>query len=134
MYKCFVKDRGVAAPKAIVKWVESNVNISFDWRTVFKLPYRVTNYTKIQYFQFRLLHRIIGVNSFLFRLHLINSPLCSFCNLENETIEHLFWDCPIVSNFWHASKSLSLKTPFVFDKTCVLFGYTENVLHPINTY
>ena len=22
-----------------------------------------------------------------------NSPLCSFCNLHDETIEHLFWDC-----------------------------------------
>ena len=27
------------------------------------------------------------------------SPLCTFCNGQEENIEHLFWSCPIVSSF-----------------------------------
>ena len=34
-------------------------------------------------------------------MKLISSPLCSFCDLENETIEHFFWKCTIVQDFWN---------------------------------
>ena len=34
-------------------------------------------------------------------MKVISSPLCSFCNLENETIEHLFWNCTFTQDFWN---------------------------------
>ena len=30
----------------------------------------------------------------------INDNLCYFCNYEIETLEHLFWLCPVTNNFW----------------------------------
>ena len=30
----------------------------------------------------------------------INDNLCYFCNNEIETLEHLFWLCPVINNFW----------------------------------
>ena len=30
----------------------------------------------------------------------VNSQVCSFCNMEPETIEHLFFNCIYVKNIW----------------------------------
>ena len=30
----------------------------------------------------------------------IESNLCTFCNVSEETIAHIFCKCPIVSDFW----------------------------------
>ena len=40
----------------------------------------------------QLLHRIIPTNSFLHKIKLKNTNLCTFCKIHDETIEHLFFD------------------------------------------
>jgi hypothetical protein len=30
-----------------------------------------------------------------------DSNLCTFCNLHEETIEHVLWACPQVNDLWH---------------------------------
>ena len=30
----------------------------------------------------------------LFKSRLLSSPLCPYCNVEDETAKHIFWDCP----------------------------------------
>ena len=60
--------------------------------------------TKLQYFQYKLLHRILPTNTFLFRIGYKNTPNCCFCNIQNETIEHLFYECPHVINLWESLK------------------------------
>lgn len=89
---------------------------------------------KVQYLQFRLLHRIIGVNSYLFRLKVKDSPLCSFCNEEEETIEHLFWNCPISNSFWFDCISNCLKEPIDLNAEVVLFGLPNIVDSPVNFF
>ena len=34
-------------------------------------------------------------------MRLVNSPLCSYCHLENETIVHLFSDCHVIKLLWN---------------------------------
>ena len=50
-------------------------------------------------FQYKFLHRIIPTctNSytFLFKIHFKDTKLCSFCNVDDETVEHLFFNCPL---------------------------------------
>ncbi len=58
-----------------------------------KLPMEV----KLQWFQYRIIHRILGTNSLLHKIGIAESPLCSLCTQKPETILHLFWECPIVS-------------------------------------
>ena len=41
-------------------------------------------------FQHKFLHRVIPTNTFLFKIHIKDTKLCSFCNVEDETVEHLF--------------------------------------------
>ena len=49
-------------------------------------------------FQYKILNRILFTNSKLFKLKLVESPLCSFCDKNEETLEHLFV-------FWEHSKA-----------------------------
>lgn len=51
-------------------------------------------------FQYKILHRFLGTNSLLYKCKLKETHLCSFCNETKETILHLFWECPVVKNFW----------------------------------
>ena len=50
--------------------------------------------------QFKILHRIIGVNNLLFKMNIVSSQKCLYCQLYNESIEHLFFDCLEVKSFW----------------------------------
>ena len=43
-------------------------------------------------------------NKFLFGIGYKNTPNCCFCNIQNETIEHLFHECPHVINLWESLK------------------------------
>jgi hypothetical protein len=47
---------------------------------------------------------IIPTNSFLHKIKLKNTNLCTFWKIHDETIEHLFFDCPVTHIFL---KSLS---------------------------
>ena len=51
-------------------------------------------------FQYRLLLRAIVTNKYLYFCKLSQTDKCYFCEVNTETIEHLFWDCSIVKNFW----------------------------------
>ena len=41
---------------------------------------------------------------FLFRI--APSPLCSFCNTEEETVVHIFYSCVFAKNLWNNFKKL----------------------------
>ena len=58
--------------------------------------FRLTKNTKLQWFQFRINHKILSTNSFLQKIKLKDTNICTFCRSETETIEHIVWDCEIV--------------------------------------
>ena len=62
----------------------------------FSLPFRLTKNTKLQWFQFRINHKILSTNSFLQKIKLKDTNTCTFCRSETETIERILWDCEIV--------------------------------------
>ena len=75
-----------------------------DWSKSYSLPFPCTRESKLQTFQFKLLHRRISTNRYLFKIGLISSELCSFCESSTETLLHLFWECPQVKIFWNEVK------------------------------
>ena len=88
--------------KYIVKW-ENILNISYNfkqWSTFFLIPFKCTSNIKLRWFQFRLTHRILGVNSFLAKIGVKGSNLCTFCKETEETISHLFCECPTTLKLW----------------------------------
>ena len=51
-------------------------------------------------FQYKILLRIIPTNKYLKVCNIIDNGSCYFCHSEVETIEHLFYLCPIVKELW----------------------------------
>ena len=47
-----------------------------------------------QWFQTRLIHRILPTNSLLFQMNLTENKLYSFWNTCEEILQHLFFECP----------------------------------------
>ena len=96
-----------------------------DWPFYYTLPMKLTLDTKLQYFQQKILHRIITTNPKLVIFKIKESSMCSFCHKEKETILHLFWECTIVRPLWvHLGKWLKDNCDFAtnFSRILVLFG------------
>ena len=70
------------------------------WQKHYNIPFIVTNDTKLQWLQFRIIHRILATNSYLFNIKYVESDVCTFCHYEKETITHLFWDCIYINPLW----------------------------------
>ena len=51
-------------------------------------------------FQYRILHCIIFTNEKLNLIGVVESPNCTFCQEEAESVEHLLFSCRISSDVW----------------------------------
>ena len=117
-------------PTALIKW---NYDFSTDdWSKIFCNASHSVKDAKLHYFQFRFLHRILGTNHRLFIMKIKDNPNCTFCMTYEETIEHLFWDCVIVSSFLLDVETMFLGTCFALSKEDYFFGYKKLLKHPYN--
>ena len=56
--------------------------------------------TKLQSFQYEILRKTLVTNTFLHLCKIKDTSDCHFCKNAPETIEHLFFDCEVIKNFW----------------------------------
>ena len=68
-------------------------NFNLDCKSNYLLPRRVTLDANLRMFQYKLLNNGLYLNKMLFRFKKVDSPLCSYCNAEEETPLHLFHSC-----------------------------------------
>ena len=68
-------------------------DLTLQWKHIYTLPRISTIDSKLQCFHYKILHNTPYFNQklFLFRKH--NTSVCSYCNLEDETVIHLFVHC-----------------------------------------
>lgn len=127
IYDLFIKQMNVK-PTSQRKW-EQKLVLNFDdiwWKNCNSCIFETTKDIKLRWFQYRISHRILSTNVFLVKIGLANNELCSFCKEVPETLEHLFWYCNIVTQFWKkfnrwVNEVFLLKT--TFNITDVFFGY-----------
>ena len=100
VYGSFIASRA-KEPSSKVRFIEHFSDENLDWKTIYKIPFVSTIDTRTRIFQFRILHRILYTNSTLFKMKLTPSPLCTFCCLESESPEHIFYECAKVNDFWN---------------------------------
>ena len=85
-----IRTKFESTPTAQKRFTDHYSNICLDWHEIYKLPFKVLVDTKSREFQYKILNRYLITNSFLNRIGLITSTLCTFCEQENESREHLF--------------------------------------------
>ena len=80
--------------------LQSEFNIDATNLTMFySLPKLVCLETHLRDFQFKILNYIC-TNILLKKMGIVQSDLCTFCNLTKENIEHLFFSCSFSFKFW----------------------------------
>ena len=71
-----------------------------NWEVIYQIPHVVTLDTKTRIFQYKLVNRIIYTNKSLYKMKMIDSPLCTFCKISDESLEHLFCRFDFTVAFW----------------------------------
>jgi len=121
-------------PSARHKYTTLFNDCNLDWEAIYLIPHVVTLDTKTKIFQYKLLNGIIYTNKSLYKMKLADSPLCSFCNISDESLEHLFCHCNFSIAFWR-SVILWFKTLHIyFDSDSlndydIIFGVTQKRSH-----
>ena len=75
-------------------------DLTLQCKHIYTLPRITTTDSKLRCFQYKILHNTLYLNQKLFLFHKHNTSLCSFCNLEDETVIHLFDHCYKTKRLW----------------------------------
>lgn len=95
------------------KWENILNKYDIEWKNIHFHCTKHTKNTKLCWFQYRIIHRILGTNTFLYKIKVKDCNLCTFCKEERETIEHLLWECHKISDLWHELNR------WIFEMTCI---------------
>ena len=68
------------------------------WEEIYTLTRKITIDSYSRIFLYKILNNILYVNKSLYRMKVLDSPLCCLCNAEDETIIHLFSKCLVTVN------------------------------------
>lgn len=112
------------------KWEESfNVEISGNkWEQIFCLPFKCTTESKLQAFQYKILHRFAAHNYLLKKYNLSDTERCFYCQ-NVETLEHKYYECREVFAFWRhffSWWSIVFGERLNLSKDSIIFGMLES--------
>ena len=141
MYDIMIKDRKDLSPAKCKLSKLFNIELNSDvWKIIYCLPLKCVKVNKVKEMQFKILHRYLATNKLLFNMQKVASPKCSFCNLNDETITHLFFECTLLKCLWnHVNIACSNICNEKIKLSCkdIVLGYfneNEKVMHIVNKY
>ena len=82
MYKLLVYK--TVSPKSQAKWDQLFQNLELNWKIIYNIPKICCKNTKLHWFQYRILHRILATNDLLTKMNIKQNNLCTFCNEEKK--------------------------------------------------
>ena len=100
-----------------------------EWSEIFSINFKCTIESRMRAFQYKILTRTLTTNRYLKFFKIVESDQCYFCKDSIETIEHLLWFCPVVSNFWKDIFSVinnHLEVNIHLNSKAILLGYQGN--------
>ena len=74
------------------------------WNSIFRLTNNFVHDNHLKWFQYRILHRILGIKKLLHEMQITGDNLCGLCNEYPETILHLFTECNKSKKIWETIK------------------------------
>ena len=83
------------------KW-KTAINLEIDqprWKIFYNNTYESCIESSLRAFKYSILLGTLPTNEYLFKCKLIETQACYFCEITTESIQHLFWYCPVVKNF-----------------------------------
>ena len=96
-----VRSKNDSVPTAQLRYTET-YSETLEWEKIYQIPFKV--HLAIDYrsreFQYKILHRYLGTNKFLYKIGLVPSSMCTFCKKESESIEHLLLKYEYSDSFW----------------------------------
>ena len=84
----------------IAKYVDTE---NVDWKEIYIRANKAPRDTKTKEFQYKFLHDLLSNRYWLCKWNLSDNEFCTHCGNGNsnvETIQHMFWDCESMTNFW----------------------------------
>ncbi len=119
-------------PACVTKWAKTFPDFETAdtsiWERIFTMAFTIFTQTKIQAFQYRLIHRVIPCNKWLCDIKVKDSNICNYCN-RIDNLLHFFLYCDNVHTFWVSLYKWWNRTTeiVISDETeieeCILFGY-----------
>ena len=70
------------------KW-DAILNTTMDdneWKKIYKICFKTIERNGLIWLQFRIIQRILGTRSHLYKINIVNSDSCEFCQSAVETI------------------------------------------------
>ena len=71
-----------------------------NWASIYMIPQMVTVESKLRIFQYKVLNNILYFNDRLYKMGIVQTPLCSLCKQEKETVIHLLCQCHVTRQLW----------------------------------
>ena len=99
LFYWILMEKIIKTPACISKWQNALELEDINWKHTFLNPFKICKESMLQSFQFKLLHRIIPCNHWLYVMKIKDSPDCTFCNTDDNLI-HYFAECERVQPFW----------------------------------
>ena len=102
VYKEMLKTKIVIPEQYVHFWMDNlHTEIDeWDWYGSFTECKLWTISTKLRSFYFQLRVNDIMTNSKLVKMTIKTDPACEWCKAQDQTIIHLFWECPCVRPIW----------------------------------
>ena len=101
-----------------------------DWHGIYTSLYKATLSVRLHMVQYKIITKMAATNILLHRMGIAETDKCKRCNVYRDTIEHKFWECDYVREFWcnvaRWLNSLNVCESFVLEKKHALFGVEEN--------
>ena len=70
------------------------------WQDIFTSAFEICEETLLQTFQYKILNRFFPCNYVLSKWYKDKLEICEYCTLDSDTLEHYFFYCKDVHDFW----------------------------------
>jgi hypothetical protein len=74
----------------VAKYVNPNELLK---KEIFSTCHKIAQDIRTRNFQFKFLHDIVPNNYWLKKWQITETDICTFCTIQQETTDHLFWLC-----------------------------------------
>ena len=99
--------------------------INIDWKKIYLIPRRATIESYTRSFQYNIINNALFLNKKLFNMGHVESPACSFCDQDEESLTYFFCECHVARKLWKDLQKFfaaSLRLPEL-NLENALFGY-----------